>query len=258
VAKNSANQMLLVYKKRSSVAFMVCLTVESLFMLLVQEFMITGSLSQIKKTFPPEPWDEFEKQISVQKGGAKDVWDSLTRKATKVTKEKDLYTIFFQLLQKAGYKFWQDDNNDHRKAVSVPDFVIYRGDKWDPSNNADRLNVIIDIEIKQRFNTINLTAATTKRYPGDAGMAYVQALKRTAQAFKVDSCISYFVVETDMESVIFWKIEPTETKSVKACGILFPFGGKYTQQGILSPGKVRVHSSELGEFEGVSVFLFTN
>jgi hypothetical protein len=122
-----------------------------------------------------------------------------------------------------------DDNNDHRKAVSVPDFVIYRGDKWDPSNNADRLNVIIDIEIKHRFNTINLTAATTKKYPEDAGMAYVQALKRAAQAFKVDSRISYFVVVTDMESVIFWKIEPTDTKSVKACGVLFPFGGKYTQ-----------------------------
>jgi hypothetical protein len=184
-------------------------------MLLVQEFIITGSLSQIKKTFPPEPWDEFEKQISVQKGSAKDIWDSLTRKAMKVIKEKGLYAIFFQLLQKAGYKFWQDNNNDHRKVVSVPDFVIYCGDKWDPSNNANPLNVIIDIEIKQRFNTVNLTAATTKKCPGDAGMAYVQALKHATQAFKVNSRISYFVVVTNMERVIFWKIEPTDTKSVK-------------------------------------------
>jgi hypothetical protein len=87
--------------------------------------------------------------------------------------------------------------------------------------------VIIDIKIKQRFNTINLTAATTKKYPGDAGMAYVQALKCAAQAFKVDSRISYFVVVTDMENIIFWKIEPTDTKSLKAYSVLFPFGGKY-------------------------------
>jgi hypothetical protein len=198
-------------------------------MLLVQEFMITGSVSQIKNTYPPEPWAEFEKEISVQKEGGKDIWDTLQKTNTKVTKEKDLYTLFSQLLQKAGYKFWQDNNNDHRKAVSVPDFVIYCGDKWDPSRNADRVNVLIDIEIKQWFNTINLMAATTKKYPEDTGTAYVQALKRAAQAFKVDSRISYFVVVMDMESIIFWKIEPTTSKSVQAYGVCSPFGGKYAQ-----------------------------
>jgi hypothetical protein len=52
-------------------------------MLLVQEFMITGSVSQIKNTYPPEPWAQFEKEISVQKEGAKDIWAPFKKQTRK-------------------------------------------------------------------------------------------------------------------------------------------------------------------------------
>jgi hypothetical protein len=149
----------------------------------------------------------------------------------KVSKESDLYTPFSKILELGGYSNVWKDGNDHKSTDNVPDFVIFRGDEWNPKEGALRANIVVDFEIRQRFNPISLIPAKHIEYhfPEDAGEAYSQALKRAAVAFRVDSKLNYFVVGTDMENIIFWKLVPNEERSIDAYGAgPYSFGGKYS------------------------------
>jgi hypothetical protein len=139
-------------------------------------------------------------------------------------------------LELGGYSNIWKDGNDHQSTDAVPDFVIFRGDKWNPKEGALRANIVVDIKIKQRFNPISLIPEKNIKlhFPGDAGEAYTQALKRAAAAFRVDSKLNYFVVVTDMEHIIFWKLVPTKEMSIEAYGAgPHLFGGTYSGKMII-------------------------
>jgi hypothetical protein len=224
-------------KRRIRSSEIVCLN--TLFILTVQElaFVITGSTGQIKAKYVPLQWSNLSEELSGQNIDVKSIWERLKKISPQVSKESDLYQPFSEILELGGCSnIWQDDN-DHQSTDTVPDFVLFRGHKWNPKEGALRANVVVDIEIKQRFNPIGLTPAANYRngFPGDAGDAYVQALKRAAAAFRVNSKLNYFVVVTDMENVIFWKLVPTEDLSIKAYGSgPHLFGGKYSGRRLIN------------------------
>eukprot|EP01127_Copromyxa_protea_P013660 TRINITY_DN368_c1_g2_i3.p1 TRINITY_DN368_c1_g2~~TRINITY_DN368_c1_g2_i3.p1 ORF type:complete len:622 (-),score=95.12 TRINITY_DN368_c1_g2_i3:391-2256(-) len=203
-----------------------------------RQFHITGtSLSSKKVNHPPKVWD-IAQDIKTDNKKAKKIWKAIEKHNMAVNKESDLYAPFWNILQllvgqlsdkDKDSLLWKDGNNHHGSA-SFPDFVIHKFGEWKPTLATDSANILVDFEIKQRFNCHSKVSAKNlkRQYPGDAGEAYVQALERSAKAFRIDLGQNYYVVVSDMENIIFWKMVP-ENNAIKAYGAgPYSFGGKYT------------------------------
>lgn len=185
------------------------------------------SFSKVELKHPPFCWKDFQDEISAQPVDVAKFWRAVQKIKFQANKVAEVFLRFREVLQELKLvdnkvlPLWTRTNG----SKTDPSLVIYRGD-WNPENRVHRANVIIDFEIVQRFNPISRTEAPRAGYLGDTAESYVQALTRASQAFAVDPGLEYFVVVTDMEHIIFWKI--TAGNAIRAFGAgPYNFGGKY-------------------------------
>lgn len=173
---------------------------------------IPSSSSEVKQKFPSMEW-EISKDIPPKENLAKEKWAMLNPELFAVGPETDMYEPFYRVLQKlTSANIWRDQSRNREGVDAVPDFILYsENTPWDPAVKDHRNRILVDFEIKRRFNPehVGTTVNPKKGYLSDLSKAYAQILRRSLAAFDAGKEI-YYAVVTDFAYIVLWKITQTE------------------------------------------------
>eukprot|EP01125_Pyxidicula_operculata_P006141 TRINITY_DN2137_c0_g1_i3.p1 TRINITY_DN2137_c0_g1~~TRINITY_DN2137_c0_g1_i3.p1 ORF type:complete len:290 (+),score=41.42 TRINITY_DN2137_c0_g1_i3:47-871(+) len=178
---------------------------------------IPSSISRIRKEFP---FTRYNVGIS-DKEECTNLWLKVhnTNYLNKITWDKyrknllyEPFESFLKIILGSDSKLnvWRTKSANDRGKEFIPDLVVHESHSFDIFEDKQLKNVVLDIEMKRRFQPIKsevLYNDNGKEYPGKLADGYRQMLQRSVKTFQCSDIQTYCGIVTDMESIVFIEVQ---------------------------------------------------